>query len=363
MYRLKISTLFVYLLITLISFSCSTTDTKNKSASEAIAHFYKSSKVPGIVAAVGYKGNVIWSNAAGFADLEQLVPADAAQTKFRIGSVSKPFTATALGLLLQDGKIDLDVPIQNYVPGFPQKRSPISTHQVAGHLAGIRHYRNQEFLSAKKYNTVTEGLTMFQDDTLLFEPGTKYSYSSYGWNLVSAIVEGASGENFLPFMKSNVFQKMDMQSTVADHIDSLIMFRSRYYELHDDSIFVNAPFVDNSYKWAGGGFLSTAHDIVKFGFAHLYHKILNEETVELFWKTQQTADGKETNYGIGWASGKDDDGREWVGHNGGSIGGSTYFRIYPQSEVVVVVISNMSGARFNELPDQLADIFISDSNK
>ncbi|KAA3612367.1 MAG: class A beta-lactamase-related serine hydrolase [Calditrichaeota bacterium] len=319
--------------------------------------FMQESKAAGLAISVGKNGKIIWSAGFGFADLEQNVPILPARTKFRIGSVAKPITAAGLALLYEQGRIDLDAPVQKYVPTFPEKRWPITTRSVAGHLAGIRHYRGEEFLSVKHYETVLEGLAIFAKDTLLFMPGTRYSYSSYGWNLVSAIVEGAAGEPFLEFMNKKVFRPLGMFNTIADHLDSIIVGRSRYYEFQD-SVLVNGPPVDNSYKWAGGGFISTSEDVVRFGFAHLNEKFLKKKTIDEFWASQKTNAGKETNYGIGWSSGIDNSGRKWVGHSGGSVGGSTFFRMYPKESVVVVLISNMSGLRYNELPSQIAEIFL-----
>jgi CubicO group peptidase (beta-lactamase class C family) len=130
------------------------------------------------------------------ADLEGQA-ATSRQTRFRIGSVSKPLTSAAVGLLFQEGRLDLDAPVQRYVPSFPTARWPITTRELAGHLAGIRQYTEGEFDSRKPYATILDGLSIFAGDSLLHEPGTAFAYSSYGWNLISAVIEGAS-ENHLP---------------------------------------------------------------------------------------------------------------------------------------------------------------------
>src|SRR5699024_4999921 len=116
-----------------------------------------------------------------------------------------------------------------------------------------------------RFNSVKESLEIFAEDTLLFKPGTDYSYSSYGWNLISAVVEGASGTPFLTYMKNEVFTPLNMDQTVAEYTDSLISHRTDYYTHADDGTVLNAPAVDNSYKWAGGGFIGTAEDLIMFG--------------------------------------------------------------------------------------------------
>ncbi len=326
-------------------------------ADKVVKEFMKNNKVSGLAIAYGEKGKIVWSAGYGYADLEQNVKVNPAVTLFRIGSVSKPITAYGLGVLVENKKLDLDRDVRDYVPYFPKKRYKITTRQLGGHLAGIRHYKGKEFLSSGYYPTVKEGLDIFKDDPLMFEPGTRYSYTSYGWNLISAVMENASGEEFLSFMKEKVFKPLGMKSTFADHITPIIKNRSRYYMLRNGEI-VNAPFVDNSYKWAGGGFLSTAEDLIRFGFGHIYPKTVSRKTVVSLWTPQKTSDGKSTNYGIGWNVGRDSKGRVFTGHGGGSVGGTTYFRVYPRKEAVIVVIANMGSLRYKGLAGRVVNIMM-----
>ena len=299
--------------------------------------------IPGMAVAVGVNGEIVWSEGFGYADLENRVPVWPT-TRFRIGSVSKPLTAAALAQLVERGKLDLDAPVQKYVPSFPDKGHVITPRLVAGHLAGIRHYKGDEFLLAKRYNTVTESLAIFKDDPLLHPPGAKFAYSSYGWNLLSAVVEGASGQEFLRYMQENVFNRLGLRDTVADWNEKIILHRTRFYTRTKEWYLLNAPYVDNSYKWAGGGFLSTVEDLVRFGAAHLRPGFLKQQTLDLLWTSQKTADGKETGYGIGWSVGRDAQGRRVVRHSGGSVGGTTMLIIYPEAKVVIALICNLSNA-------------------
>lgn len=304
----------------------------------ALLDSMEQSGVPGVSITVAQDGRILWSEGLGWADLEQRV-AVTPLTRFRIGSVSKSLTSTALGLLVEQGKLDLDQPVQRYVPSFPVKRWPITTRQVAGHIAGIRHYRGDEFALNRPFPTVADGLTIFADDTLLFEPGTRYSYSSYGYNLVSAVIEGASGTPFLEYMRTHVFQPAGLRHTVPDFVDSLVPFRARWYTGDQDSV-VNATFVDNSYKWAGGGFLSTTEDLVRFAFAMLDDKLISRDTRNLLWTSLKLKNGEETGYGLGWSVSTDDAGRRRVMHSGGSMGGTAYLVIYPDQRLVVALLAN-----------------------
>ena len=325
---------------------------------EHIAALMAEHGIPGLSVAVAVNGEIVWSEGFGYADLEHRVPVTPL-TRFRIGSISKPVTAAAMAQLYEEGKLDLDAPVQRYVPAFPEKRWPVTTRQLGGHLAGIRHYRDGEMLSNRRYRTVDEALEIFREDSLLHEPGTEYEYSSYGWNLLSAVVEGASGEEFLPYTYQTVFEPLEMRSIVAEHTDSIIPYRASFYERGEDGRVLNAPYVDNSYKWAGGGFVSNTEDLVRFGSAHLVGEFLKPETRALLFTSQQTAAGEATDYGIGWRSGTDEAGREWVGHTGGSVGGRAVLLLYPAQGVVVAALANLGSAPMSpELAQALAAPFI-----
>lgn len=312
--------------------------------------------VPGVSITVMRAGRVVWSEGIGWADVEQRVPVTPL-TRFRIGSVSKPLTAAAVGLLVEAGKLDLDAPVQRYVPGFPEKRYPVTTRLAAGHLAGIRHYRGDEFLSMRRFASVAEGLTIFRDDSLLFRPGTRYQYSSYAWNLVSAVIEGASGRPFLSFMREAVLQPLGLRQTVADHVDSIVPFRARWYTVDSVSGLVNAPYVDNSYKWAGGGFVSTTEDLARFGQAMLDNTLFRPEIFRVLTTSQRTLGGEETGYGIGWATRRDSKGRLTLGHSGGSTGGTAYLILYPAERLVVAVLAN-SDRPFVGTTPRIAEMFL-----
>ncbi len=334
-------------------------DSAISSARALVDTLMQENETPGMAVAVSVGGKLVWSEGFGYSDVESQVRVDPKTTMFRIGSVSKTLTASAIGLLMEQGKLDVSKTVQEYVSGFPEKRYPITVKQTAGHIAGIRHYRGNEMLSDVYYPTVNEGLVIFQDDSLLFEPGTDYSYSSYGWNLISAVIEGASGEDFLGYMQKNVFDPLGMVNTTADIAINDIANRTNFY-VRGDSGVVDAPYVDNSYKWAGGGFIGSAEDLIIFGHAHMKPGFLKKETLEALQTTQILANGDSTNYGMGWRSSTDDKGNYWVGHSGGSVGGITQFVTFPEQEVIVAMVSNCSPLRYNGIQIRIAQLFMND---
>jgi CubicO group peptidase (beta-lactamase class C family) len=300
---------------------------------------------PGLSLTVAVDGKIVYSEGFGFADLEERVPAWPT-TKFRIGSISKPLTAVGLMELVQAGKVDLDAPVQKYVPSFPDKGAPITVRMVAGHLAGIRHYKDDEFLMQKHYGDVLDGLKIFEDDPLVSPPGSEFHYSSYGFNLLSAVIESASGEKFLDYMQKQVFDAFGLVHTTPDQNAKIVEQRSRFYEEEKDGTLENAPYVDNSYKWAGGGFLSTSEDLVRFGTALLQPGILKESALKEMFMPQQTKSGKPIEYAIGWSVRKSKSGKLVYEHSGGSVGGTSQLILYPETHVVVALVTNFSNAQW-----------------
>jgi serine beta-lactamase-like protein LACTB, mitochondrial len=301
-------------------------------------------KIPGLQVAVAVDGKLVWSAAFGYADVARHTRVTRT-TMFRIGSVSKPLTAVAVAQLVLGGKLDLDAPVQRYVPAFPQKPWPVTTRELAGHLAGIRHYQGNEFLSNTPYPSVTAGLAIFANDSLLFEPGTRFSYSSYGFNLVSAVIEGASGEPFLAYIGAHVIRPLGLAHTAPDRVDSLIPDRTTFYD--PDTVhggFQVAPPVDNSYKWAGGGFLSSAEDLVRFESALLQPGFLPQSSLDLLFTSQKTRDGQPTGYGVGWFVATDSLGHHRVFHGGGAVGGTTAFGMDRDARVAFALTSNLTDA-------------------
>jgi serine beta-lactamase-like protein LACTB len=321
-----------------------------KQGREVVAKLMSARGLPGFSVAVARDGVVIWSEGFGFADVEQGVPVTPL-TRFRLGSVSKTLTSAGVVRLVQDGKLDLDAPIQRYVPSFPAKPWPITTRQLANHSAGIRHYLPKDFdgplKGAPHFESVKKGLTIFQDDALLFQPGTSYSYSSYGWNLVSAVIEGASGEEFLSYMQRAVFEPLGLRGVSPDHVDAIIPTRTRFYARDSSGALQHAPHVDNSYKWAGGGFLATAEDLVRFASALQQPGFFKKETLDvLFTTSNKMPDGK-TGVAVAWRIGTDSQGRRIVHHGGSIEGGRSVLMAFPESKVVVAMLTNM-GTDFGE---------------
>jgi CubicO group peptidase (beta-lactamase class C family) len=190
-------------------------------------------------------------------------------------------------------------------------------------------------------------MSVFKDDPLLFEPGTRYAYSTYGYTVVGCVMEGASGERYPEYMAEHVFKPAGMQHIAVDDVHDIVMHRARGYQKLNGKV-INAPPMDSSYKVPGGGFVATAEDLVKFANAVMMGKLLRPGTITAMWTTQKTKDGKDTNYGMGWGK-ADLDGETIYAHSGGQPGTRTSLFLIPTRKMAFAVMINMENVDAPEL--------------
>ncbi|CAK6951036.1 serine beta-lactamase-like protein LACTB%2C mitochondrial isoform X2 [Scomber scombrus] len=392
----------------------------------------------------------------GYADLENRVPCRP-ETVMRIASISKPLTSAAAARLCEEGKLDLDVPVQKYVPEFPQKQFDgkdvtITPRMILSHLSGIRHYEkdgkkvredkekakrllkpqvkeiddekslsenkekpakeentkgkeatqaqkkkefeHEEYYLKDNYESVNHALDLFKDDPLIFKPGTTFLYSTHAFTLLSAVMEQAAGQRFLDLMMK-MFREVGMLNTVPDENEPIIYHRSRFYHFNKRGRVLNCPYVDNSYKWAGGGFLSTVGDMLLFGNTLLYSYqvahlkdtkgllpgFLKPKTAVDLWaavdRTEASWD-KDGLYAQGWLVveelqkyGECRKRRHYVSHTGGAVGASSVLLVLPIEEIdqcqgqtpllpqgiVVTIITNMQSVGLNSTALKIAHEF------
>jgi CubicO group peptidase (beta-lactamase class C family) len=327
-----------------------------------VSKFMSSTHVPGVSVAVVEDGEYEWGGGFGFADAENNVPATE-HTLFRLASISKSLTATAAMELWERGKLDLDAPVQKYCPAFPQKSGPITTRLAMGHLAGIRHYKSgsqddPEVGNTKHFdNPIQAGLDFFKNDPLLSESGKQFHYSTQGYTVVGCVIEGASGEKYVDFVRQNVFVPAGMEHTQVDDRFAIIPYRTRFYQKTDSGTVQNADFLDSSYKIPGGGWLSSAKDMARFEVAILGDKLIKRATRDLMWTPLKPSEGMPNGYALGWGNGNED-GIASVGHNGGQQGTSTSFSIAPAQKAGVVVLTNMEGADASNLAREILKVLV-----
>jgi serine beta-lactamase-like protein LACTB len=212
----------------------------------------------------------------------------------------------------------------------------VTTRQLAGHLGGIRHYTENELIQMVHYDNSVESISIFKDDSLLYEPGSEYHYSSYGWNLIGAVVERASDQNYLDYMLDNVWKPLGMLQTYGDVPDSIMANKSRFYYVTGEE----AEDYDLSYKYPSGGLLSTTQDLVRFGNELLHGDYFERALTKQLFQTQYTSHNIPTNYGLGWNILKDRNGHRVWYHAGDLLEGSGYLMIYPDDDIVIALLAN-----------------------
>jgi serine beta-lactamase-like protein LACTB len=326
-----------------------TLDAARAEATARLEAFIAQRRVPGLSVAVGKDGQVLWAQGFGIADLETKQPVTN-ETVFPIGSTTKTLTALALGRLVDQGRIDLDAPIQKYVSYFPPKEFPITVRQLAGHLAGIRDYdpARGEYLNQKAFASIEQAVGVFKDDPLGFEPGTRHAYTAYGFVLLSAAIEGASGQDFLSFIAKEVLAPLGLTHTVPDRGKAAVPGLVTGYQAGQWGLAVPAAPVDVSNKWGAGGFVSTPTEMVRLGNAVLAGKVVQPATFELLTTPQKLKDGADSGagYGMGWRAGKaklPGLGREerFLHHGGLANGGMSFFALFPDLDLVVAIETNL----------------------
>lgn len=332
---------------------------KRAQIEKAVSKFMSENSVPGVAVSVVLDGAPAWSAGFGMADLENYVPATSS-TLFRLGSISKPITATAVMQLFERGKLDLDAEVQKYCPAFPKKEWPITTRELLGHLGGIRHYNPDgkgdiPADSAKHFASMEESLQVFARDPLVDKPGKKFHYSTYGYTVIGCVLEGAAGQKYVDFVQENIFRPAGIEQTRDDNYFAVIAHRTRFYHKDEAGVVQNAGVLDSSYKIPGGGLISSADDLARFEIAIMDDKLLKRATRDIMWTPQKPADDPKDTYGLGWGT-FSMSGVQFVGHTGGQQGTSTGFALAPERRGGVVVLANMDGVDAGGLADEVVKI-------
>ncbi len=297
---------------------------------------------------------MVYSAGVGFADLDNLVPANGS-TVYNIGSVSKVITAVAVMQLVEQGRVALDDPIQKYAPAFPEKsQGAITIRHVMTHTSGIRHYRGTDFPNSEdnentRPSSWEKGLEIFKNDPLLFRPGQYYFYSSYAVNLLQGVVERASGMPFEDYLRRNVWRPAGMLNTSFDVPSRIVARRARSYRFVEGRP-LNYFYNDLTYKFASGGMISTAEDLVRFGAALNRGMLLKPETTAMMYRSQLEGVKRFNEkgppgdlyfeQGLIWRIFKDASGRTFINHCGTVKGFNACLVNYPDADLVVALLGN-----------------------
>jgi CubicO group peptidase (beta-lactamase class C family) len=354
-----------------------TAQTLPESIGEAIQSELERSGAPSLQVAIGRGRKLIFEGAFGLADVENNVPATT-ETKYRSSSISKWLTATGAMLLAEQGRLNIDASVQEYCPQFPEKRWPITTRQLLTHTSGIRHYADyeselsqattdQERASIERrqsrdalgtftrYTDVIAPLDNFKDYPLVFEPGTSWLYSSFGYRLLGCVLEGASGREYRSFLMDEILAPAGMKHTVPDDAWAIVPHRAAGYRLDRGEPLRRADMRDVSENLPAGGHLTTATDLITFAqafgaqelisaesFAQMTQGLSNNSEEPEDYTSWRHAIPSRDRYAYGIMSFPNESSL-WIGHTGRQAGSSSIIVLVPDEDLSIAVLTNVKG--------------------
>lgn len=311
---------------------------------------------PGCAAAVSLNGDVVFEKAFGLADLEHNVP-NTTQTIFESGSVAKQFTAAALVLLQQDGKLSLDDPVRKYIPELPDYGSPLTIRHMLNHTAGLRDWGTVMSLTGagRGERVVNQDLAfdvITHQRALDFTPGAEYSYSNSGYNLAAIIVERVSKQKFPAFVEERLFKPLSMKSSSwRDDYQRVVPGRAQAYSRQGNGPWrLNMPFMN---VYGNGGMLTTVGDWMKWN-AMLDSRSLGAPLVNALETRGVLNDGRKIAYALGLTV-DTYKGMKDVSHGGATAGYQTFLARYPDHKVSVGVMCNGTSPSAGEIAANITD--------
>lgn len=334
----------IILIALFIGFNSAAQD-KAAKAQALLEKLTNENNVIGATAGYSVNGETVWQASSGYTD-QKTQQAFTTTTITRLASIAKPMTAIAVMQLVEQGLIDLDVPIQTYIPDYPKQASTqITTRHLLSHTSGIGGYKNgKEAETKKEYATLYNALVIFKERELLFEPGTRFNYTTYGYTVLGAIVEKVTGGSFGAYLQKNIWDKAGMTNTGVEKFGQKKQGQSSLY--HQNSKGKTKAGTENnlSNRLPGGGVYSTLEDMLKFGNAIINNTFVKESTMNLM-REHHSLEKERNGYGFGWFlyNPKPNEGGI-IGHSGEQTGSSTQLVIVPGLKTVVVILSNTSGA-------------------
>jgi CubicO group peptidase (beta-lactamase class C family) len=294
---------------------------------------------------------VLLNKGYGMADLEW-GNANAPEVKFRLGSLTKQFTATLVLLLQQDGKLKIEDPVSKYLPDAPKTWEKITLAELLGHTSGIPSFTGMKEFGVwmMSPHTTEEELALFRDKPLDFEPGSKFVYSNSNFEVLGAVIEKVSGKKYGDLLRERIFDPLGMKDTGLDTDELVLPKRAQGYMPGKNGL-VLARSESMTVPWAAGSIYSTTGDLLKWEHGLFGGKVLTADSLK-----EMTTPGKGS-YGLGVFV-ADKDGLKMVSHGGGIEGFNTNLMYIPERRIAVVVLSNVNGGAPDAMGQQLMDVVL-----
>jgi len=323
---------------------------------QLLSEKFKSNET-GATAIVSKKGQVIYKKAFGMANLELNIPMQT-DNVFRIGSISKQFTAIAILRLMEQGKLGLQDDITKFIPDYPNHGHKITVEHLLTHTSGIQSYTSmKEFGAISRLDKKPEEfITFFKNQPMEFAPGTKWNYNNSGYFLLGIIIEKVSGKTYPEYVEENIFEPLGMTNSCYGSDTKIIKNRAAAYS-KGDSGFVNADPLSMTLPYAAGSLQSTVEDLYKWNQAVQSHKLIKKESLDKAFTSYVLSDGKKTGYGYGWSMGNIQE-SPTIEHGGGIPGFLTMGIYLPKEDVFVAVFSNCDCNSPDEVALKIAGLAI-----
>lgn len=328
-------------------------------ARHAVAEARERGAIPGAAAAVALDGELIWSEGFGHADLEHQVPATST-TRFGLGSVTKILTMALCARLADAELLDLDAPIERYLPDFPHAGTGMTVRMIGTHMSGLDGAMDDElFRSTEGFESTAQTLERIYTYPLAAEPGTRYRYGTATFTVIAGVVERVTGESFPAAMARFVTGPLGMTHTVPNDPRAIIPGRTAFYERSEDGQIRHAPYRDPSFKWGGAGYLSTTEDLATFGMALFEDGFLSPAMRTEFFRPHTLSDGTPACHGLGWDADTDSWFRPCFVKTGGGLGIQSLLALWPDQQLVIVLLTNRTNSPVGwELAESIAETFV-----
>lgn len=305
---------------------------------ELLENTYKADE-PGAAVIVVRDGKVVLRKGYGRANMELGVPIEPDMV-FRTGSITKQFTAVAVLMLAEQGKLSLEDDVTKFFPDYPTKGQKITIEHLLTHTSGIKSYTSiPEWIPLwRKDMTTSEMIALFKDKPMDFAPGERYAYNNSAYFLLGAIIEKLSGQTYADFIEKNIFAPLGMKHSYYDDTARIIARRVAGYSKGKDG-FVNAAYLSTSQPYAAGSLVSSVDDLALWDAALYTEKLVKQSSLQRAWTSSKLNNGKATNYGYGWSIGSYE-GHPMIEHSGGIPGFASYAIRMPNDRVYVAALTN-----------------------
>lgn len=302
------------------------------------------SKTPGVSVAVMHHGRIVFAEAFGYADIELDVKANV-DTRFGIGSITKTLTCVAAVSLEREGLLNLDAPLEDYLPNFTHSGKGVTSRSILTHTSGLDDaFATEHYWTTKTY-TIKEAADLIEHDGQAFAPGTAFRYATGPITLVGAVMERVAQKPFEEILAERIFKPARMGATVVNRPKQMVRHRTRFYLPGEaGGKPEHAPTYDPTHKLPGAGYVSTATDIARFGDALLAGKLLDQPGMDRLFTEAATADGQLTGYALGFRVDDDPDHGRVYHLPGGGPGISAWLLLYPRYGMTFAILSNMTSA-------------------